>query len=518
LALVNQIWLVAREMGGWAEAGGVKDVVRGQAEGFVELGWSVHVILPLYGFLRDRLKETGELTWTGASLHPTRPVPLGCWTIREGGVDLHFLDSPSYEDKLSVYTYSALEEKPDQRKVRGEGYQDGYLMNLEFQWACVSYWAGAGIAPGLVLGHDGHCGFLAALVRGPGVPQDSFRHTQFFLLIHNAGPGYRQEMSVGPVHQELLGLPADVLTAVTLDGFYDPLVCAGMYGQLGTVSENYADELLTGRNDGWSGTFGPWLRATKTALKGITNGILTSDKDPRDPEAAGLPAGFDPDQEEWRGKSLCRRFLQESLLLRPLSVYGRMVRWNLALYVMQGRLTAQKGVDALIELVSRALREEPRASFVVMAQGDRGSEERLIQLARTTIETGRFLFINKFEEALSQLVFASGDFFLMPSEYEPCGLTDFKAQLMGTLPIVHRVGGLVKVLDGVTGFSYTRHERGGFWGAFKRSLELWEHDPVQISAMRKRAFRRVMDDFNWTRILENQYVPWLTQALQTSIL
>lgn len=516
--MVKRIWLVAREMGGWAEAGGVKDVVQGQAESFLKIGWNVDVVLPLYGFLADRVRERGVLAWSGTSWHPSRKVPLACWVVRQEGQTLHFLESPAFREKQSVYTYSAQEESVDRRKVRGQGYTDGFEMNLEFQWACVSYWASQGTPPALVLGHDGHAGFLPAMARGfPGF-EGKFHATRFFLLIHNAGPGYRQEMPVTPFHQDLLGLPPEEANRLILDRHYDPLVAAGLHGKLATVSQNYANELLTGRNDHWSGSFGQWLRTTAPPLEGITNGILTEDKDPRHPAAADLPVGFDPEHEDWEGKALCRRSLQETLLLKPLAVYGRMVRWNAALYVMQGRLTAQKGVEALLELVTRALKEEPRAAFLLMAQGEKGYEERLIQLARTTIETGRFLFVNKFEEPLSQLVFASGDFFLMPSEYEPCGLTDFKAQLMGTLPIVHRVGGLVKVLDGETGFSYAKNEGGGFWGAFQRSLELWEQDPARLSVMRRQAFQRVIGEFNWTNILASRYVPWLTQDAPASIL
>jgi len=142
----------------------------------------------------------------------------------------------------------------------------------------------------------------------------------------------------------------------------------------------------------------------------------------------------------------------------------------------------------------------------------------MIFLARATMDTGRFLFINKFEEALARLVFAAGDFFLMPSEYEPCGLTDLKAQLMGTLPIVHRVGGLVKVHDGKTGFSYEKHHNGGFWGAFLRTLELWQSQPKALAAMRRQAFVSVLEEFQWPRILESRYLPWLTDRKRFPIL
>lgn len=515
---MKEVWLVAREMGGWAEAGGVKDVVHDQSAAFPKIGWKAHVILPLYGYLQDRVESQGFRAWSGHSAHPTRPVPLEVWVLQDSGRTLHFVKSPGFLDKNSPYTYTAQDEAKDSRHIRGEGFSDGFSLNLEFQWATATYWWSQGCIPGFVLGHDGHTGFLPAIARTAPVFENRFSETTFGLVIHNAGPGYRQEMGPSAVHDDLIGLSAQERRRSLLDHLYDPMVSAAGHGRLVTVSENYATELLTGRNDHWSGPFGRWLRSSKTPLTGITNGLSVTDKDPRDAQAAGIPAPFNPLRGDWHGKALCRRFLRENLLLHPLAVHGRLVRWEGALYVMQGRLTAQKGVDALFELVTKALKEKPQASFLVMAQGERRYEERMIHLARDSIETGRFLFVNRFEEPLARLVFASGDFFLMPSEYEPCGLTDIKAQLMGTLPIVHRVGGLVKVRDEQTGFSYEKHRAGGLWGAFLRSLYVWETNPEKLRALRRQAFASAIQDYQWERILEERYVPWLTDRDRFPIL
>ena len=516
--MVKEIWLVARELGGWAEAGGIKDVVHDQARAFPKIGWKAHVVLPLYGFLADRVEFEGHKVWQGHSEHPTKSVPLEAWVVHEGQHTLHFLRCPSFEDKASLYTYTAQDESLDAQKIRGEGFLDGFVMNLEFQWAVASYWAGSGTVPSVVLGHDGHCGFLSTIAKTHSSFAKRFETTIFGLLIHNAGPGYRQEMPPSGFNEQLLGLSSSEVQASLLDHHFDPMVSASRYAKLATVSENYAMELTTGKNDHWSGPFGRWLRNSRVPLEGITNGITTEDKDPRTPKDSGLPVGFDPLRGDWEGKTLCRRHLRETLLLKPLSVHGRLSRWDGPLYVMQGRLTSQKGVDALYDLTAKALREKPLATFLIMAQGERHHEERLINLARNSMGTGRFLFVNKFEDSLARLVFASGDFFLMPSEYEPCGLTDLKAQLMGTIPIVHRVGGLVKVLDEVTGFSYEKGRGAGFWGAFLRSLHLWEQRPEILQSMRRQAFVSVLQDFQWVRILEDRYVPWLTDSGRIPIL
>ncbi len=510
--MTKEIWLLSRELEGWAEAGGVKDVVRDQAQAFGRLGWQAQVFLPLYGFLAERVKEIGECVWRGQPVHPAfHGHDWEVWRVEEEGFAVWFFGCDAFATKAGIYTLTAAEAAENPRLKKGEGYPDSFAMNLEFQWGIAQFWQETARRPRFVLCHDGHLGFVPAICHHHQTFSGVFDPTKFFLLIHNAGPGYRQEMPDTPQNRRLLHLPAAIVRRSLLSGMIDPLVSAAREARLATVSQNYAQELLTGKNDHWSGSFGRFLRENKVPLKGINNGILLHDKDPRYPARSGLPAGFNPLTGDWEGKVVCRSFLREKLLLRPSQVYGRMARWNAPLYISQGRLTSQKGIEALIELIERALDEQVDASFVVMAQGEHHYEERMVWLARNAMETGRLLFINKYEDQLARLLFAAGDFLIMPSEYEPCGLTDLKAQLMGTLPIVHRVGGLVKVLDGETGFSYEKGQKPGLWGTFLHTLRLASESPETLLRMRRQAFVSVLENSRWEAILDSHYLPWLTE-------
>ncbi|MEI8092902.1 MAG: glycogen/starch synthase [Spirochaetales bacterium] len=509
---MRRIWLLSREMEGWAEAGGIKDVVRDQAVAFARLGWETNVVLPLYGFLRPKVFAQAALLWRGSSQHPAFDEnPIEVWTLHQAEMTLHFVRIPSFEDKDGIYTYSSEDADPQAGKVKGTGYLDTFKMNLEYQWAITDYWFANQIEPQFVLGHDGHAAFLPAIARTHPAYRGHFLSTKFSVLIHNAGLGYRQEMPDSPFHRELLHLPLPVQKQCLLESWLDPMVSASHHASLATVSVNYALELTSGKNDHWSGTFGRFLRENRVPLKGINNGIGMDDKDPRKQLQPGFPP-FDPSTGDWKGKTLCRSLLRERILLTPSLIHGRISNWNKTLYMNQGRLTGQKGIAALCDLIEKALTEQPDAIFIVMAQGERKFEERLLWLARNHIEKGRMLFINKYEDGMARLLFAAADFLVIPSEYEPCGLTDLKAQLMGTLPIVHRVGGLVKVLDGVTGFSYSRHTRPGLWGVFLKTLELQRSNRTQLDHMRRTAFASVLENSQWTRILEEHYIPWLTQS------
>ncbi len=502
------IWLVAREYEGWASAGGVKDVVHDMSRAFTELGWQVHVCLPLYGFLKDRVFQEGHLTWHGRSHHPQFVGEKECWTLEKGNLFLHFFRFSSVENKKGIYTITMDEQNSARKYIHGNGYPDTFRINLEFQWTVAEYWFQTQQLPEKVLVHDGHCSFLPVIAKASPVWKGFFFNVPFFVLIHNAGQGYRQEMPISTENQHLLNLPEQVLKEGVWEQTWDPLVMAASYASLATVSENYAQELLTGKNDFYSGSFGRFLREYQIPLEGITNGFDPYEYDPRFPHRSGIPYRFDPSRGDWLGKDSCRTNLMDAILWKTTQVHGFLKNWRLPLYVFQGRLTSQKGVDDLKEFLEKVLATDAPVNFLVMGVGEERYEKSLKQLALRNQDSEHFLFLNFYEESLARLVFASADFFLMPSLYEPCGLTDLKAQLMGALPIVAKVGGLVKIQDGQTGFCYDRTKENALWDVFQRTRQLALFRPDLLEIMRRQAFRTALSDYRWQDILLKRYIPW----------
>jgi starch synthase len=98
-------------------------------------------------------------------------------------------------------------------------------------------------------------------------------------------------------------------------------------------------------------------------------------------------------------------------------------------------------------------------------------------------------------------VYAAGDFFLIPSKYEPCGLTDFMAQLFGNLPIVHHVGGLVKVVDGETGFAYHQHSGVALAEAMQRAVGIYRASRATIRDMQKAAVALIHAQYTWDKVM-----------------
>ncbi len=115
------------------------------------------------------------------------------------------------------------------------------------------------------------------------------------------------------------------------------------------------------------------------------------------------------------------------------------------------------------------------------------------------------VFLAGYDPQLAKLIYASGDFIVLPSEYEPCGLSDLYAQMMGNVPVVRLVGGLVKVEDGVTGLGY--HHADGLAAAMRRALDMWAMEQPALARIRRDAFKRVLARYTWPRVFESGYLP-----------
>jgi starch synthase len=156
------------------------------------------------------------------------------------------------------------------------------------------------------------------------------------------------------------------------------------------------------------------------------------------------------------------------------------------------RLVHQKGVDLAIEAAESIV--EQGGQVVVTGQGEGRFETALKGLA--TRHPGAVGVNIGFDETQARRMYAGSDFLLMPSRFEPCGLSQMYAQRFGSLPIAHRTGGLADTIeDGVTGFLFRDHSMPGFMGAIKRALTAFGSH-TQFTAMRRAAMNR---PFGWQR-------------------
>lgn len=251
-----------------------------------------------------------------------------------------------------------------------------------------------------------------------------------------------------------------------------------------TVSPTYANEIQTPEfGEGMDGV----LRERSYALQGILNGIDVAGFDP----ATDKRIAANYTVEDRSGKAVCKAKLQEEL--------GLEVRDDRPLMVMVTRLTRQKGMDLVMYALDRIL--AGGVQVAVLGTGDRDYEDGLRYFQDKY--PGTMAARIEFDPALSQRMYAAADMFLMPSKFEPCGLSQIIAMRYGTLPIVRETGGLKDTVQPYneftgegTGFSFSNFNGDEMGDAVFRAARLfWDNR----EAWNQLVTQAMSQDFSWTR-------------------
>jgi starch synthase len=429
----------------YARSGGLAEAVRGIATFQARAGHSVTSIMPLYRTVREH---------TGALVEVCDPVEVefGPTTAHarifeeeDAGMKARvlFLDQPALFDREGLYGEG------------GGGYADNHIRFGFFAKAVVTALPDLFDMPLILHMHDWHTA-LASVYLGT-VLRDDPRYQQIATVfsVHNAGyPGM-----FDPATLSDLGLPQDVLHWSRMEhyGGLNWLKGGLAYSDyVGTVSPTHAHELRTP-----AGGFGlhDAFIALGDRLVGILNGIDLDIWDPsEDPD---IPAHFSAD--DLSGKRVCKADLQEKL--------GLDVRDDIPLFGMTARMVKQKGLDLLLQ--DGLLHRLPNAQFVFVGEGEWGYQQALSDVARLAPERVAVRF--DFTEEREHRLLAGADCLLMPSLYEPCGLTQMRAQRYGALPVVRRVGGLSDTVDDqVTGFVFDGFTSGELETAMRRAMAAFE--------------------------------------------
>jgi starch synthase len=517
---IQNIWMLTREYDGLAGAGGVKDVSRQLAESLVRIGKFVSVVLPCYGFMDletlnfTRHDLSFEVDMNYAAEDRRERVLL--WHTKLDGVNIYLVEAERYREKLGVYAYTAEDEIKDPFHYQGASHFDYFAMNVLLQKAALSMMILLEEKPDIIHCQDGHTAILPALLKEAGAYRHYFRKTGSIVTIHNAGHGHHQEVGDLPFARAICGLQYNIIYNNLLNGKFDPFLVASPFAVLNTVSENYARELQETDDDALTGWLGHRLMARGVHLEGITNGFNPADFDTTNPKKLGLPAGYDPMKKDLAGKRICKEDTIKKLAKQRISGVKRSGTLEYhpeqPLFTMIGRLMSQKGVDILITALEKLLVTDKKFQVLILGSGAMELEQALIRLARKKENTGRLCVLRGYDPALANRIYTAGDFFLIPSRYEPCGLTDYIAQLAGNLPIVHHVGGLVKVEDGITGFAFTEYSAEALIGAMLRGMRVFRETPEKILEMQVAAVKRIQEKYTWDKVV-HRYLDLYAKAL-----
>lgn len=461
------VLFAASEAYPFMKTGGLGDVAGSLPKALQDDGVEVRVIIPKYRDIPDEYKHQMEHVCDFYMPLGWRNVFCGIEKLTYQGVIYYFVDNEYYFNRGGAYGYFDDGERiAFFSKAIVECLQ--YLPDFKCDVLHCNDWHTA-LAPV----------FLREFYNGVG----DYDNVKTVFTVHNLKfQGQMSDMVLG----DILGLDKNKAASEQLrcdDHSINFLKGALCYSDiLTTVSETYAGEI---QSDFFGENMQDIFRRRSNVLHGIVNGI---DVDFFNPEkSTNIVANYSADNLE--GKKKCKEELQKEL--------GLEVNADIPLIVMIGRLTQQKGLD----LVQRILDElmQQAVQFAVLGTGDYEYEEMFKGFSYKY--PGKVSANIRFSEPLSHRLYSGGDMLLMPSLFEPCGLSQMIAMHFGTLPIVRETGGLRDTVKPYnmytgegTGFSFANYNAHEMLFTIKAAIDLYYNNKDAWKKMQETAMKT---DFSW---------------------
>ena len=456
------------------KTGGLADVVGALPEALIAQGADVRLVLPgLPAILKgvERKKTVCEL---GAMFGAGR-VTLRLGRLAPGGVAAYVIDAPYlYQRPGNPYLAPDGDEWPDNlQRFALLGWVAAHLAagELDSQWT-----------PDVLHVHDWHAAMACAYAACHPATRAATVYT-----IHNLA--YQGLFAEGDFH--LLGLPSRLLVPGGLE-FHGQLsfMKAGLkYAhRITTVSPNYAHEIAT---DAFGCGLDGVIRARGADVSGILNGVDGAVWNPASDTSIAAPYSA----SLLDGKVVCKAALQNEL--------GLAVDAAAPLFAVVSRLTEQKGLDLLLDALP-ALLDSPAAGGAQLAVEGNGEPALEAAFAHAAgMHPGRVAVRLVYDEALAHRIMAGADAMLVPSRFEPCGLTQLYALRYGTVPVVRRVGGLTDTVveasasavkaDLATGFMFGPATPAALAQALRQTVTAYR----QPALWRQLMLRGMAQNFSW---------------------
>ncbi|MGI6050332.1 MAG: glycogen synthase GlgA [Acetivibrionales bacterium] len=443
-----KVWFASSEVEPFAKTGGLADVAGSLPKALKELGVDIRVVMPKYGQIAKEFVSQMEFLGSCEVELSWRKQYCGIFKLEYGGVTFYFLDNEYYFFRESLYGL----------------YEDGERFSF-FCRAILDVLPIIDFKPDIIHLNDWQTGMVSLLLdaqyRSMGSGFYKRIHTLF--TIHNLK--YQ-----GVFHKNILG---DLLgldwKCFNVDGveFFDQInfLKAGLSysSTLSTVSRTYAEEI---KYDFYGEQLQDLIRRRSGDMYGIVNGIDYQVNDPR--TDTRLYANYDID--DLSGKYENKRMLQRDL--------GLDVTNEVPIVSIVSRLVDQKGLD-LVEYLFHEL-IGIGIQFVVLGTGDKRYED-FFSYAQG-VYPGKVSANIKYDATLAQRIYAGSDMYLMPSLYEPCGLSQLFSMRYGTVPIVRETGGLKdtvipynKFTKEGTGFSFANYNAHEMKDAIARAVEVYKN-------------------------------------------
>lgn len=458
---------VTSECAPFAKSGGLGDVAGALPEALQAPGNSCRVVLPLYGTISDHWRE--QMTYE-KNYYVTlgwRKIYCGVFTMKYRSTTYYFLDNEQYFKRDRLYGH----------------FDDGERFAFFSRAAAELLW-NIDWRPDVIHCNDWQSALVPLYLHDMMGVDESLRDIKTLYTIHNIEyqGRYGHEL-LG----ELFGLNEGWYSSGKLEFERDISLMKGAMltsDAVNTVSPTYAQELhypyYAYGLDGVVNVLGD-------KFSGILNGIDTVSYDPSTDKS--IIENFSAD--DISGKAKCKADLQQSL--------GLSVEPDTPIVACVTRLAAHKGMDLVLARMDALM--SLGVQFVVLGTGEHGYEQFFRQAAQRY--PGRIAACITFSEDLARRIYAGSDIFLMPSQKEPCGLSQMIAMRYGTIPIVRETGGLKDTVEPYNefehtglGFTFANYNADEMIHVLWLATRLYRADPDEWEAMKLRGMKQ---DFSWSR-------------------
>lgn len=476
-----KILFAAAEATPFIKTGGLADVIGALPKVLSEKGHNVKVIMPKYAKIPAHYKaQMRHIGHTEVSLG-WRKQYAGVEALELEGVSFYFIDNEYYFGRDEVYGY------------HDDGERFSFLNKaiLELLPLIEFY-------PDVLHCHDWHTAMVPLLLQEQYQGRESYEGIATVFTIHNL---LYQGIYPSEMLGDVLGLPAHYVhpERIEFQGNISFMKEGLKYSDhVTTVSPTYANEIKTAfYGYGLEGV----LQSIDSRLTGIVNGIDTAVYDPNHDELIAVKYQ----------RSLQKRSQNKTKFQQEVGLH---VEGDVPLIGMVTRLVEPKGLD----LVTRVLDEwliQDGVQFVILGTGDHHYERWFSEAAHRF--PGQMAAIMRFDEGLSHRVYASSDLFLMPSRFEPCGISQLLALRYGSIPVVRETGGLNDTVHSYqeyeergNGFTFKNYNAHDMLYTLRRGVSMYRHNKEKWNHLVQRA---LSEDHSWSKSAQ-AYVDVYNAAIQ----
>ena len=470
-----KILTVSPEVQPFAKTGGLGDISRALPIALKNMGHDIRVIMPKYRSIDLTGRPLNKLNL------PPMKIPIGREMVQgnlyEARLDdtlpIYFIECDKYFDRKNLYSEN------------GREYPDNADRFIFFSRAALEACKSLNFQPDIIHCGDWQTGMICPYLKTVYAKDPFFKNTGSVFSIHNLGfqGNYSSELF------SLSGLPPDLFSmhGVEFYGMFSLLKAGLVYADaITTVSKTYCREIQNPKNGfRMEGV----LQSRKKDLYGILNGANYEEWNPRHDEY--LLKNFSPGNLQ--GKSACKNDLVKKT--------GLDIDHTKPLICMVTRLSNQKGMDLVMKGFDELL--AGGAAFILLGSGESVYEEFFLKQSKRY--PTKFYCKIGFSEELAHQIIAGSDILLMPSEYEPCGLTQMHAMKYGTAPLVRSIGGLrdtVKAFDPKTkkgtGFKFLPFELKYLLRSFRKAESVFKNQRL----WRRLVANCMAEDFDWAKSAE----------------